>query len=618
MTTSPAGGWRDRLNDLQREAQRLALVASDAARVRWTRVRAWLSQELSALRRSAGPRFDEWIRILRSDLGVITGVQGSRAAPRLAAAAHAASRGADRVGAVLGHGASLALAAMRDAIATWRARSAIRAEEPEVPRGQDSQVVAEPGDDLATVLGRIDGAQGADVVLVVPRGVASLRTPAAWLRVAGHARRRGMNLSVVAARRDVRAYATQTGLVAARSVRGLPGARSRLGAIRETAWPSVLALGIGLFILVTGLGYTVPTARIEVAPPAQPLEAELQVRINPLATAIDVPARVLPATVVQRTVRAVVSVPTSGAVKVGDRPAIVRLEFRNAGSTPIEVPQGSVVRDPARFAFATSEPLRLGAGESASVDAIAMRPGTAGNLPPGALRVLDDAPSALSVTNPAPAHGGSDRVAPGVSQADVDRVHRMAEDVLTRVAVRQLSAEYTGGLVLHDGASIAILSQQPFQQLEEAAEVFVAEYVARAAVQVVLPETARQFAERHAATLVPPGRELVGGAASATLESAGNEGGRAYARITVKSATAAQIDGPALAAQVAGVNPTDARALLKSKLQLASEPTVQIGPRWFPWPWLPSRGGRIEFAIVRAESKPEPGAPSAPGAVAVP
>ncbi|MFN8639058.1 MAG: hypothetical protein U0360_06290 [Dehalococcoidia bacterium] len=374
-------------------------------------------------------------------------------------------------------------------------------------------------------------------------------------------------------------------------------------------WPWVAMLAGGVFALAAGIVYTVPTARIEVAPPAEPIEADLLVRVNPLASTFDVAGRTLPALAQQRTVRAVVSAPTTGSVRVGDRPALVRLDFRNAGPGVIELPRGAVVRDDSLRGFATVDPIRIEPGEAASVDAIAMRPGTAGNIPPDTIKRIDDAPSGLTVSNPTPGHGGSDRVAAGVAQADVDRVHRLAEDVLTRVALRQLQEEYDGGLVIAEGASVAMLAQQPFQQLDEASEVFSAEYVGRASVPVVLPDVAAAFAERYLAPQVPSGRTIVPGAARlAFAAGASGDAIRQAIPVRLSSATVPRIDGAALAGEVTGANPAEARTLLRQRLHLASDPEVTLGPVWLPWPWLPRRASQIEFVIVPAHSPKTAGA----------
>lgn len=622
MTTSPAGGWRDRVHDAQHEVHRIALATSEGIRTRWERLRSRVAEDFRWLRTEGRPRLKSWMTTLSADMRLIAGV-GPGTENRLSAAWRYLVTVSGIVGALLWRlalsltnaGAHL-FARSVAAVGRWAASRSAGAHSADGRSDTPTavRVITESGDDVATILGRVDAASASEVELVVPRGVASLRTPAAWLRVAAHVRRRGLSLQVIAARRDVRAYAGQTGFAAARSRRGLRGAPTRtlLHGFGETVWPSALSMIGGLAILVAGLAYLVPTAVIAVSPPTQPLEANLQVRINPLATSIDLASRTLPATTVQRTVRAVVSAPTTGSVRVGDRPAVASLEFRNAGDAPVDLPPGTVVRDPARLGFSITEGVRVEPGASAFVEAIALRPGTVGNVAPGALHFLDDGPAALSVTNATPGHGGADRFAPGVSQADVDRVHRMADDILGRVAARQLGEEYAGGLVLPEGASIAILSQQPFQRLEEPSDVFVTEYLARVSMAVVLPETARAFAERHLTTLVPRGRELVPGAASATFApESGLEGGKLLAQVSLVGRTAASLDAGTLASAVAGASPMQAKAILRERLQLTSDAEVVQGPGWLPWPWLPRRAARIEVVVVAPRAVPETLAPTA-------
>ncbi len=622
MATSPAG-WRNRAQGAQLAAQRALSGAGAALRTASTRVTQWLSQASQDVARSwsgliegARPllaatraRLHDWAQVVRADLGVIAGVSRPAATGRLAPAASTAARGI-RAGARglevfarrLGGGLALAARALEGVI-PGRSRNA----------DIGARVTAEGGDDLATVLGRIDAAERPEVVLVVPRSVAALRTPAAWVRVGAHVRRRGVLLMVVASRHEVRDYAAQTGFVAARTWGGLPGARPRLiPGFGVTVWRPALAVIAGAVVLVLGVGYVVPTAQIEVAPPGAPLETTVEVRINPLAAAADVRSRTLPGTEVQRTVRASISVPTTGTAQVGDRPAGVRLEFRNGGTAPIEVPMGTIVRTDARVGFSTVAAIRLESGGAADVDAIALRPGTAGNLPPDALTHIEDGGLGLSVRNPGPARGGTDRPAPGVSQADVDRAQQSAQAVLRRVAERQIEAEHAGGLVVGESMSLAVIAAEPLYQLDEATEVFVADYVARASVIVVPPAAMHAFAERYLEAQAGSAREIVPGAVSARLLGAPSmDGGRIVAHVALTGASVARLDREVLAGLVAGESATAAQAALRQRLKLSSDPQVTIGPAWLPWPWLPRRASRIEFTVAPPPAAGEAGSAAA-------
>lgn len=545
---------------------------------------------------AARVRLRGWVQVVRSDLTVIAGGRASGAASRLGPAAEAAGR------ASAASARALAAGARRLAGDIALVTRAVVASIPGQNRNADigARVTAEGGDDLATILGRIDAAERPEVVLVVPRSVAALRTPAAWVRLGAYVRRRGVLLMVVASRHEVRDYAEQTGFVAARTWGGLPGARPRLlPGLGVTVWRPALAVIAGAVVLVMGVGYTVPTARIEVAPPAEALETVVEVRINPLLASADVRSRMLPATEVQRTVRASISVPTTGTARVGDRPAGVRLEFKNGGTAPVEVPLGTIVRNSGRVGFSTVAAIRVEPGTAAEVDGIALRPGTAGNLAPDALTQIDDGGLGLSVRNPGPARGGTDRPAPGVSQADVDRAQQMAQGVLRKVAARQIESEHAGGLVVGESMSLAVIASEPLYQLDEATEAFVADYVARASVLVVPPDAMRSFAERYLGAQVGSGREIVPGAVSArVLGEPSMDGGRIAAQVALQGASVPRLNREDLAALVAGETAGGAQQALRQRLKLSSDPHVAIGPAWLPWPWLPSRASRIEFSVA--------------------
>ncbi|MSP22420.1 MAG: hypothetical protein EXR66_05320 [Dehalococcoidia bacterium] len=470
-------------------------------------------------------------------------------------------------------------------------------------------VLLERGDDVATVLGRIEAAADPEVVLVVPRGVASVRTAPAWARLSGHVRRRGLTLRVVAARAEVRGYARQTGLGAARTWQGLPAwcapfmlgdfaLPSSLPAFLDSLGARFFAMLATLSVAVTVFAYFGPLARIEVSPPSVAVEQRVQIRVDPIAPRIDMGTLTLPATTVQRSVRVVVSSPATGSAPVGGRPAGVRLEFRNDGDTPIDVPAGTVGQSDTYPGFATTERLTVPAGRRASVDVLAVQPGTAGNVGAGAVHLLASMPRGLSVVNPQAARGGADRLVPAVAQADVDHVRALAHNVLTQAAMRDARAAHEGGLVLPSAVSIAVLGQTPYQRLEEQSDVFVAEYVAQASISVVLPETASRFAEWYLRTQLPPSQDLVPGFSRLTFEGSPTaEGGQSRTFVTVSGRASDRLDANALAAVVTGATPRDAKDRLRERLAIDVDPRVNVTPSWLPRPWLPRRADRIDVTL---------------------
>ncbi|MEZ4501645.1 MAG: baseplate J/gp47 family protein [Dehalococcoidia bacterium] len=469
-------------------------------------------------------------------------------------------------------------------------------------------VLVESDDDVATVLGRIDAAERADVVLVVPRRSRAMRHASAWAHVAAHARQRGVNVSVLAARGDVRAYAAGSGLRSARTARGLrtrPQPAVELGGVRVP----IPELGIGqalrvgfLVALVTAafvVGcYVVPSAEVVLVPVTSEVVERQTVRVNPLVLEPDADLGVVPGATLRETVTTIVSTATTGTASVGDAFATVELRFENEGETPIEVTAGTIVRDDAGLEFALDEAVEVPPAGVATVGATALDAGENGNVAARTLFVLTGLADTLSVSNPAAATGGTDIEVPAVAQEDVDRVGSIATQVLERLGLRQLEEQAQGGQVFPQTVDVSIFSQTPLQTVGEPADAFLVEYTAIVTVLAVTDRSARAYGEALISARLDEAHALLPGAVSVEVEGPGTlQGGQLTAELVATGQVADRVDASTWGEQLKGASPDTARARLEEGLALQEEPRINLEPGWLPWMWLPRRADRISIRL---------------------
>ena len=479
-------------------------------------------------------------------------------------------------------------------------------------------VVARPDDDWPAVVGRIDTATEPDIMLFVPRRARALRSAAAWAHIAAHVRRRGIALGIVSARGDVRAHARASGLRAARSPRGLRRGpwRLQLGGRRFLIPRPRLGSSFRALLLLAALAlagaaacYQLPSARIAVVPASEPFSREGQVRAQPLAETPDVALAIVPAESVELEISATLAAVPTGETEIGDERAATVLRFRNAGGSGVELPAGTAARTASGTAFLTDEPVVVPAGGEAEVGAGAEYPGSAGNVAPGEIGLLDaELPPTLSVVNPVAAEGGTSVATAAVAQEDVDRLRDLAPEVLARAGIRELRARAGEATLIEATVGIVVLSERPQALLGEATDVFLMEYTALASGLSVTAAAAEAYGRLLLEQALPGGVALLPDTVSATLApAAGGEGGGGLL-LRAEGRVYAVPDLDPLRRELTGVEPAVAAARLAGALGLEQSPRVTLEPGWVPWRWTPRRADRIAFDFVGTlEEPPEEG-----------
>ncbi|HJM89880.1 MAG TPA: baseplate J/gp47 family protein [Dehalococcoidia bacterium] len=465
-------------------------------------------------------------------------------------------------------------------------------------------LIAEPDDDAASIIGRIDTADDVQLVLMVPRNARGLRDPAAWNHIAAHVRRRGIALGVVAARRDVRHHAQENGLPVAGSSGGLRRLRPRTMRVgsREFVVPRLnvlalirwLILPVAVSAALIATCYVLPEAQIVIVPPSEPFTTSSEVRVDPLADEASAADGVVPGETVRLTFSTVLATGTTGSTEIGDLPATVSLVVRNDGDAAATIDAGSFAINDSGIAFTVDEEGEIPAGESVTVAATANRPGTIGNLDVGELWTVSGAPDSLDISNPSAASGGTNQTVAAVAIEDVDRLRALANEVLVRVGAKQLVAAIESGTVLDETAIVTIIGEDPLLNLGVPADIFLMEFSAVVSALSVSHEQAEAFGAQVLRAALPDAMALLPDTTTVELsDDRSYFAGEVTLSLSATGLAFELFDPELFQFGITGVRPAAAARTLQQRLSLVEEPRVTITPDWLPWIWLPRRGSQI-------------------------
>ncbi|NPA07223.1 MAG: hypothetical protein GXO54_07490 [Chloroflexi bacterium] len=359
-------------------------------------------------------------------------------------------------------------------------------------------------------------------------------------------------------------------------------------ALHEQAWPRVLALGLAVLAWFALAIYLGPAAHVEVQSPVYTYRARWDMQASPAfphVLAYGVPLRRV---TVQ--IQAQASVPTHGVMSLPARTARGEVVLTNLTDQPLTLPAGLVIRsrtDPDwTFVLPRAITLEPGPGTRARGLIEALRPGAAGNRPPGDVAVVPPPWDVrVAVTNPKPLSGGEDARVARPTEADYQRAREAALAKLEARLGEQL--EDQGWLWTWEGVQPRELTVNftPSPSDRGPATQVTARAQARYEVWVVAVEDVAQWVQAQLARSRPRGLAGVPGSPRWQVEPIP---GRSpwHWRVTASEQRYVQPDGRALARTVRGWPWPRVQTYIQATWPGAVVQTVQPWPSWWPWaPW---------------------------------
>ena len=359
---------------------------------------------------------------------------------------------------------------------------------------------------------------------------------------------------------------------------------------------SLFILGVAAFFALIAL--FLPSATVEI-----PLQQETQTLSLTVYPGVGIPGMLpggqLPAVVIQTTVEGRLAAAATGEITVPDKPAEALLTLTNQTDQMVVISAGTAfmtMTDPKqRYLTLAQVVVPAGMGQESEVRVQAEAHGSAGNVPAGAIQAAAGLVGLqISVTNPAPAEGGGDRIGKAASEADYNQLYDTLITSLTETALTNLQAQY--------GHDLLIVP-------ESMAVEKVLEDTRLPAVNV--PSDRVSLALKVAFTAMGVSREDLTAAATAGLDANLAEGWQADpASLTIEKKTAwviipgqrltldllvARLTNPMvnaaqLFADIQGKPVAEARRIAQSEWGLNQLPNIFMSPIWWPrLPFLPFR-----------------------------
>jgi hypothetical protein len=363
---------------------------------------------------------------------------------------------------------------------------------------------------------------------------------------------------------------------------------------RTAVFIGLALLGLALVVAGVGAYLFLPAATIAVTPRQEPISVSLTVTADPDATAVDPGAGTVPAVRLDVPVQAGQTFTTTGK-QVQETAATGSVTFTNYDPTSSDtILKGSIVSTEGGIRFRTLATITVSRASftppsttvpsNASVAISAVKPGTAGNVPANAIRVVPQGknPLFLAVANPSDLTGGTHTETPQVSQTDVDKAVASLQTQLATAfadAVANGAGAPAGTTTFPKTAVLGspTPSVDPATLVGQPVATFDLSLSASGTVIAVDPTPVRTLAEAQLKAKVGTDHRLVDGSVVVDVGDG-----------TVDDTGAVRFDATARASRVLLVDPASLRSLVKGKtvadataaLAKFGDVQVSLWPSW--------------------------------------
>ncbi|HEV8546027.1 MAG TPA: baseplate J/gp47 family protein, partial [Candidatus Limnocylindrales bacterium] len=383
---------------------------------------------------------------------------------------------------------------------------------------------------------------------------------------------------------------------------------------------------IALAVLVAGVGayLLLPSATVRVTPQAEAIPPiSLVVRADPDVTAPDAEHNVVPAVRLTIPVEASDTFDATGK-RVHEEPATGNVEFRSFNTvSENNIPKGSIVSTEGGRKFQTVASLTLAKAEVippfsikpsfGTVGVLAVKPGTAGNVPANAITVVppDEDPTVTKVTNPSRTAGGTHEESPLVVQKDLDKAVA-ALTVKLRDAFNQAveagadappdATVFSDTAVLGDPTPTVDVAKLVGQEVE----TFDLGLTATGTVIAVDDSPVSQIAETKLIANVGADHRLVEGSVNIVPGNPTVTDGVVSFPVTARASRVKILDPAPLLASIKGLSVDEARA----RLLTYGEVEITTWPDWVSA--IPSIDSRVTLEIGGQDGSAGPDGSEAP------
>jgi hypothetical protein len=394
-----------------------------------------------------------------------------------------------------------------------------------------------------------------------------------------------------------------------------PQRRSRYASmeeLRQQAHPSappwlsspvarIAAFMLSLFALLSIAAVIFPGAEITITPQSQEQTISLDVRADPKIDTINLSGAV-PARTVEIVVSGEISTPAKGFSSVPAKAATVDVLISNVTDQVIPIPEGTVVRtkgdEPRRFSITRAGRVPAGVGQSVSLPARALIPGVQGNQPAESLRTIEGPlGTQLTVTNPLPATGGTNRPVQSPTAFQRDELYEQFVERLRLQALEELSRQIQpSDLLLTPTLTLTQVIRAEYDPPQDQPSdwlnlVLTLGFQAQVATHTDLESLAKTILDAN----IPAGYHAMPGTVGVELQNEPrlDADKRATWRVRAAQRILADLEGEKASSLIRGLAPAQANEKLRASLPIENTLLIRTFPSW--WPRLPVLPFRISI-----------------------
>jgi hypothetical protein len=488
----------------------------------------------------------------------------------------------------------------------------------------------EEHDDVITVQDRLAWAKSARVVLIWPEEGRILTRLLDLVLVQRAGRQQGQQVGLVTHDPQVVEHARELGIPvfrnqkrALRSVWRRKPQRGRLLRPRRNIAPPAEELrkirpvrshrplsggirfiffSLGLLAIIALILFLIPAATVYLPLERTDQEVEFSVWLSPEINSPTLAGKV-PVNEDRVVIEEEGEIPSSGRISLPDQTASGHVIFTNLTVDAVVIGEGTVVltldTEPKRYITTQAARLAGGSGETIQVKVQAEAPGKIGNTISGSIRAVEGSIGLqVSVDNPEPIAGGTERTEVGPSAMDEQKLRQQLYTKMEKKAAEWLRGNYV------EGAYTVQASIRQVMVIEE--ERIPAEGQPGASLRlrlkveyqgwVVMGDNLRSAARNVLNSRLPDGMAVVEDTIWLMFgEISPTENDEFLWRLTAKRQIAPTVEADQIIQLMLGKPREKILKELTEKFSLRSEPTILISPKW--WPWLPAIESQIRVEV---------------------
>ncbi|MCX7839160.1 MAG: baseplate J/gp47 family protein [Anaerolineae bacterium] len=488
----------------------------------------------------------------------------------------------------------------------------------------------QPDDDIVAIRARIESAELAHLILVVPRRCAFLEGASGFPLLRRAADDLGAQIALVLHDETLRERAEEYGFPVFRSIAQAQFARWKMRPpkqttsvitpsvppppppesvsdsritrfIREWRWQLLGAASIVLIICVA-MPFVIPAAQVYIVPAPMALTTTTEIVIDSSVPYVSSAMRSVPARRLLRETSGTGSLRTTTTKTMPDARATGSVVFTNLRAEETIVPQGTVVATstgvPIRFTttLTATLPAQVGARVEAPIQAI--DPGPSGNVKELAINVVEGSLAlAVRVINTKPTTSGTVRPVRVATEADRKKLE---DQVLAQIRQNAYSvlapALKPDEFIPPDSIQVYATNRLFDRAVDEPADVLNLTLSADVFGLAVDRDNLNLLMSTLLQRQLPAGYQLLPNSVRVEMLAGGKyQGIQLRQPVRAIGYAAPQLDPGKVAAALQGKTVDDAQTYLTSQIQLAQPPIVRVTPPG--WPLLPFLAFRIAVFI---------------------